>query len=186
MISCYKGLYPCEHRGEDFPLIQSVIREFRPMVAVELGTGLGGFAALLADTLAEWGGRVYSFDVAIRPGDDLSRVLAAFDNVTFVRADVLSMPHAWVTVLLNRRWDGSLPMLYCANGHSAREMEIYAPWIMGPALLGCHDYDSHAGDKERQERAASAAGFIPCRHAEFEALAHPGYPIVGTRFWSRA
>ena len=182
MISCYNGLYPCEHRGEDFPLIQSVIREFRPVIAVELGTGLGGFAALLADTLAGWGGHVYAFDVAVRPGDDLSRVLAAFSNITFVRADVLSTPHPWVIEPLR---SSIRPMLYCANGHSAREMEIYVPWIIGPALLGCHDYDSHAGDKERQERAASAAGFFPCRHAEFEALAHPGYRTVGTRFWLR-
>lgn len=191
MISDYhgpKGRYPCEHRGEDFPLIQSVIREFKPTIAVELGTGWGGFLALLADTLSEWGGVALGFDRKRREGDDLDRVLRDFSNAWFYEEDIRPVgPHG--ETLLNGKvvalLSSSGAMLYAANGDPAAELELYAPHCRG-ALIGQHDYAASWGDRERAERAALHAGFVPHRHEEFAALAHDGYKIVGTRFWRRA
>lgn len=191
MISDYhgpSGRYPCEHRGEDFPLIVEVIREFKPMVAVELGTGWGGFLALLADTLAPWGGTAIGFDKAVRPGGDLERVLRDFPNARFIEADVRPVDEDGRTLLngsIVRALAHPAAMLYCADGAPAAELEVYASHLRGP-LLGQHDYGASWGDAIRVERTTRSAGFVPHRHAEFEALAHAGYRIVGTRFWRRA
>jgi hypothetical protein len=178
-------VFEMQHRYEDRALIVDVIRQHRPRQAVELGTAKGGFAALLAQTLKEWGGHAYTVEKTPEP--DVSASLAReYDNLTVIHGDVLQrspndMFLPWIEVLTRES-----VFLYCDNGNKMKEIELYAP-ILGPrALLGTHDYWTEV-DPKWVEPFLADLGYVQHRHAEFEALADPvNYPASLTRFWTRA
>lgn len=167
------------HRAEDLVFISSVLRGIRPQWAVELGTAQGGFAAMLAFTLLPWGGKVLTLDCVRDPAVD--RLLAAYGNVEFLQADVLTRLQPSVVAWTSR----SHSFLYCDNGNKEQEMALYAPFVSLGSYLGCHDYGSEV-DPDTAETTMRAHGFTPFLHEEFEALAHPEwYPLSMTRLWRR-
>jgi hypothetical protein len=176
--------FEMQHRYEDRALILDVIRQHKPLRAVELGTAKGGFAALLAETVGKWGGAAWTVDKTPEPGV-FAALAQAYPNLTAVTGDALSIDPAgfrpWVSFLAE---PGSL--LYCDNGHKMKEIEIHAPLLGSRALLGTHDYWTEV-DPKWVEPFLAGLGYVPHRHAEFAALADPvNYPAALTRFWVRA
>lgn len=141
-----------------------------------MGTDEGGFACMLADTLAEWGGRVVTVDLVARCGS-LGRAnleqWAPCDCLATARQDIVDL------VGIPRGF------LYCDNGNKARELTLYAPHVGAGGLVGVHDYDTEV-DPVLAEAFMALLGYHQERHAEFEALAHPqDYPYSLTRMWRR-
>lgn len=173
------GPYLMVHRYEDQAHIRDVIAAFRPMVAVELGTAHGGFAAMLAHTLGQWGGRVLSLDIKQDAG-----ICAALErdygNLTLIEADVLTEPHELVVAALSQ----PRALLYTDNGHKQRELELYAPDLPEPALVGTHDYGTEV-DEDWAEPFMAAHHYRPYQHERFAALASDSYWDSLTRFWLR-
>ena len=174
---------PCgikaQHRFEDLALIAEVVQAHRPDVAIELGTAEGGFAAFLASVLADWGGRVVTFDRDVPP--EITRLLA-ISNLGYVQADLLREAHPSVLGLLR---SAASPMLYCDNGAKMRELALYAPWVPEGGLVGVHDYGTEV-PPDLIEPLMRTLGYQPVRHEDFAALAHPEwYPVSLTRFWRR-
>ncbi len=167
------------HRYEDQAHIRDVITSFRPTVAVELGTAAGGFAAMLAATLSQWGGRVLSLDIKLDPGIAAS-LERTYDNLALIEADVLTAPHPLVVAALSQ--PGAL--LYTDNGHKQRELELYAPDLPVPALVGTHDYGTEV-DEDWAEAFMARHHYRPYQHERFAALANDGYWDSLTRFWMR-
>ena len=167
------------HRSEDLPIIQSIIRAHQPAVAVELGTAQGGFAAMMADTVAEWGAKAHTFDHVsmMEP-----RHLAAFPNLTFYEEDVLPPGGNPRIIELISQPDA---LLYCDNGNKKMEITLYAPHLQVGSLLGVHDYNEEFSASWAEEFVASL-GFVPVGHERMEALWNPpNYPDPMTRFWLR-
>ena len=176
MLSAHKG-FTCQHRSDDFPIIVEILRLHRPMLAVELGTDRGGFASLLADTLASWGGHVVT--LAKVPKFDRA-LLTAFPNLTFAQASVQPKRSNGVVSLLDRPFT----LLYCDDGNKMREMELYAPTLWLGSLLGVHDYGSEV-DSAWAESFVAGLGYEPEGHARMETLRNEWYPEPMTRFWVR-
>jgi hypothetical protein len=180
-------VFEMQHRYEDRALIVDVIRQHRPAQAVELGTAKGGFAALLAVTLKAWGGRAYTVEKTPEAGVTAA-LSSEFDNVVSIHGDALTREDALLACydVLARILKEPGSFLYCDNGNKPREIELYAP-LLGPrALLGTHDYWTEV-DPKWVEPFLADLGYVPHRHPEFEALAHPvNYPASLTRFWTRA
>lgn len=173
------GPYLMVHRYEDQAHIVDVITSFRPTVAVELGTAQGGFAALLASTVAPWGGRVLSLDIQQDPG-----IVAALErdypNLACIEADVLTEPHPLVIAALEQ----PRVMLYTDNGHKQRELELYAPLLPAPALVGTHDYGTEV-DEDWANAHMEGLGYIAYQHERFAGLVNEFYWDSLTRFWLR-
>lgn len=164
-----------QHRYEDFVLIQDVLRSICPLIAVELGTGPGGFTCLLADTLASWDGCVVTVDHEDQCGE-IDR-----PNVERIIVDCLVEPRRSILTYLT----GPRVFLYCDNGDKTREITLYAPHLGPDGLLGTHDYDTEV-DPAFIEPFLTGLGFCPERHGEFEALANADdYPYSLTRMWRR-
>lgn len=177
VLSEWRG-HSCQHRSDDFSLIQAVIRTHRPPVAVELGTDAGGFAAFLADLLREWGGEVLTVDLAATAP---ASVFHERPNLTFLQTSALvDPPHP--VVLERIRRPGAL--LYCDNGHKERELALYAPLLGPDGLLGVHDYGTEVNSQWAEEFLL-AYGYRQERHVDFLALANEWYPHSLTRFWIR-
>lgn len=167
------------HRFEDQDPIVDVLRGHRPLRAVELGTAAGGFAALLASTLAEWAGTVLSVDQVLNPSI-VKELGLSYRNLVLLEADVLTAALPAIVAII--RQPGSA--LYTDNGNKRRELELYAP-LMGPrALVGTHDYGTEV-DEEWVEPFMAGLGYTPHQHARFEALASEYYWDSLTRWWVR-
>lgn len=179
-VSCTWDGFTMIHRYEDLALIRSVLGARQPAFAVELGTAEGGFAAFLAATVVEWGGRVLTVDKSLDV--DLARRLGAlYDNLICAGADALAEPVPSVVSLICQ----GAALLYCDNGNKRRELELYAPLLGPDALVGTHDYGTEV-DPAWAEPFMASLGYAPYRHAEFAALAHADYyPTSLTRFWVR-
>lgn len=175
MLSEHKG-HTCQHRSDDFAPMAEIIRARRPVVVVELGTDRGGFAAWLADLVAEWGGEVTTFDIADRvlPG------VLDIKNLRFVQCDVLAGPHPLVVELIGQ----SGVLLYCDNGNKQREIELYAPLLRAGSMLAVHDYNAEV-KAAWAEPFVAALGYAPERHDLMESLRNEWYPEPMTRFWLR-
>lgn len=175
VLSSWRGLH-MQHRYEDLVVIQGILRRWKPAVGVELGTGAGGFACFLADTFAEWGGRVVTVDIEDRcgtlPCENLSKIV--IDCLDYTRpeiVDLIAKPQSF---------------LYCDNGNKRRELRLYAPCVGYGGLLGVHDYGTEV-DPGTAEALLLSLGYDPCGHADFERLAHPvDYPYSLTRMWRRS
>lgn len=177
MLSEHRG-HHCQHRSDDFPIVESIIFPHRPLVLVELGTDEGGFAGFLADMAAGWGGRVVTFDIKAKFKSDL---LSAFSNLSFEQADVLGEePHWRVVELISQ----PRVLLYCDNGNKQREVELYAQFLQSGSLLGVHDYNTEIM-AEWVEPFVAELGFVQEGHARMEALRNEWYPEPMTRFWVR-
>lgn len=166
----------CQHRPEDFPAILAVLRGYRPAVAIELGTGDGGFAALLADTMAEWAGQVHTLDRVQLP------TIPTRPNLTAHVVDLWVDTHV-VPALLALAPQRTL--LYCDDGDKERELALYAPLLRAGDLLGAHDYGTEVRPDYARMLLEETFGFLPVAHATFAALASPSYPHSLTRFWVR-
>lgn len=175
--------FEAQHRYEDLALIREVIQAHRPLLAIELGTALGGFAAFLADTLA-WSGAVLTVD-RVRPAT-LDALAEACPNLTFLEADILGAPGVVRAVIERAEATvGNRLLLYCDDGDKTREVSMFAPALPVGALLGCHDYGTEA-KREVIDPLLAELGYLAVRHADFEALADPvNYPASLTRFWRR-
>lgn len=179
-VSCRWEGFEAIHRYEDLAVIADVIRTVAPVEAVELGTAEGGFAAFLADTMADHEGRVLTVDhVALAPRET---ILARRSNLQFLTADVLTDVHPQIRLWL----EGPNRMLYCDNGNKPRELALYAP-LLGPGgLVGTHDYDTEV-DPAWAEPFMASLGYQPYRHEDFARLADPEcYWDSLTRFWRRS
>lgn len=172
--------YHMQHRWEDLELIADVIRTHRPRLSVELGTDAGGFAAFLSDTVAPWGGRVVTVDNTVKcDHDEMANV---FPNLTFIVADALGQDVERIRGLITV--EGPV-FLYCDNGNKERELELYAPHLGRPGLLGCHDWADEVRPIWACDLLASL-DYQPERHEDFEALANPpDYPVSMSRFFLR-
>jgi hypothetical protein len=188
------AVFEMQHRYEDRALILDVIRAHRPDVAIELGTAAGGFAALLAETLGEWGGRAMTADRTVTIGV-AERLLAAYPDQQVALAGVdllqgdplvtLASLYAHAVTLEEAPPRRPRLLLYCDNGNKVEEITRYAPLLKPADLLGCHDYSTEV-PVEWVESFLAGLGFTPHRHAEFAALADPvNYPASLTRFWLR-
>lgn len=164
-----------EHRAEDIILIEDIVREHRPEILIELGTYKGGLAAMFADVVRPWHGAVHTFDVERQFDEGILEK----SNIIFHQEDVLTLNDRIVRLLRHNRC-----ILYCDNGHKETEIATYAPHVRPGSLLGCHDYDSEVRSSW-VEPFMVEAGFVQHRHADFEALTTPTYPISMTRFWKR-
>lgn len=177
--SSYDG-FLMMHRHEDQEHIVDVIRAHRPAYALELGTAAGGFTALLASTLAEWGGGVLSVDKT-QDARVTDALLARYpDNLAVMEADVLTEPLPDLVAMLGCP-DG---FLYTDNGNKRRELELYAPALGPHALVGTHDYDTEVS-ADWVEPFMARLGYRPHQHARFEALANESYWDSLSRFWTR-
>jgi hypothetical protein len=173
------GEYLMVHRYEDQAHIRDVITSFRPTLAVELGTAHGGFAAMLAATLAQWGGRVLTADITQDPGI-AARLERDYPNLSVLEIDVLTEPHPLLVAALSQ----PRAMLYTDNGNKPRELELYAHLLPAPALVGTHDYGTEV-DEAWAEPFMTGLGFMPYQHERFAALANDSYWDSLTRFWLR-
>lgn len=165
------------HRAEDTYVIADLLRQRKPAHVIELGTHLGGLAALFADTVAPWGGTVHSFDIEriFEPA-----LLEACKNLTFYQEDVLTESPRIIELV---RQPGVI--LYTDNGDKERELANYAPHLAIGNLIGTHDYDSEVRPAFVEPLLCSL-GYVPHWRETFEALAAPPhYPISMTRFWER-
>mgnify|MGYP001610458782 FL=1 len=172
--------FEAQHRWEDLDLIRRTIIEKKPKVSIELGTALGGFSALLADTVSEWGGKVYTFDKVRHEGviDELEK---RFLNLKFIQSDVIASPNPLVIDLLK---SSDSVFLYCDNGNKLREMAFYAPYLPLGGLLGCHDYGTEV-PLSFASIITEHYGYLFYKQYEFEALTGPSYYLSLTRFWER-
>lgn len=175
VLSEWRGFH-CQHRSDDFPTIAAIVERHRPTTVVELGTDEGGFAAFLADLIKPWGGRVATFDIKPKFRPEL---LTTFDNLIFVRGDVLSFN--LVAAAMIQRDEAVL--LYCDNGNKKREIELYTELLSPGSLLGVHDYGTEV-DPEWCENFMQRHGFEPEGHIEMEKLRNEWYEPM-TRFWVR-
>lgn len=154
------------------------------MTAIELGTDAGGFAALLAHTLAEWGGRVVTFD---RERKFFDALLTTYRNLEFVQTDILSV-HGYDRgprlSYLQHLVASDAVLLYCDNGNKVREIELYAPLLRTGSMLATHDYGSEVPAAWCEEFVARL-GFMQVGHARMETLRNEWYPEPMTRFWGR-
>lgn len=178
MLSEWKG-HHCQHRSDDFPEISAIVSPHRPMVVVELGTDEGGFSGFLADLVAPWGGRVFTFDIKAKFRPSL---LSDFHNLSFQQADVLTSRSPHVVDLIAQ---GDVTLLYCDNGNKQREVELYAPLLKAKSLLGVHDYNTEIMGSWVEPHVA-VLGYEPEGHARMEALRNEWYTEPMTRFWRRA
>lgn len=170
-----------QHRYEDRALIVEVLQTLRPRVAIELGTAAGGFASLLARTLEEWDGIVYTADKIDCPNADV--LLGRHPNLSLVRANVLEWSQ-WPAVL-RTRVTGPNVLVYCDNGNKPREIEIVAPRLLRGSIIGTHDYGTEV-PIDWVEPYLEGLGYQTLWHDRFAALAHPEfYPESLTRFWIR-
>ncbi len=174
MLSEWRGI-TCQHRSDDFPIIINIITEHRPTIVVELGTDVGGFASLLADTVAPWGGHVHTFDITDKSDVRLSR----HANLSRHLADVLSEPNEHIASLVK----DARVFLYTDNGNKMREIALYAPLLGLGSLLGTHDYEDEV-DPAWVEPFLRALGYVQEGHARMEALRNEWYRPL-TRFWRR-
>src|SRR5262245_7212961 len=86
-LGTYKEL-PCHHWDDELPLIAAMILREKPNLVVETGTMFGGFAAFLADQVAEWLGQVITVDIKIYNAGYLEQMCATRPNLNFVLGDV--------------------------------------------------------------------------------------------------
>lgn len=171
--------FTMQHRNDDLPLITSVIREHRPEIVIELGTDAGGFSAYLADTVAEWDGHVYTFDIARKFNPLL--LDGAWPNLTFQQADILNDPIHVVHLMAQPQ----RCLLYCDNGHKEEELALYAPVLKPGDMIATHDYGTEVKPSFAYQLLEVAHRLVPVRHAEFAALANEWYPNSLTRFWRK-
>jgi len=188
VLSKHRG-HHYQHRGDDWRVIEPLIEQVRPMVAVELGTDEGGFAGKLADLLKRWGGTVHTFDIAAvgtrsgaSPGSQqggIERLERDFPNLCCYLTDVLSNG---VNPLVEKCVSSTSPsLLYCDNGDKPRELELYAPLLRVGDLLGVHDYATEV-DPTFAEDLTRKLGFLPHGHEQMETLRTATYEPM-TRFW---
>ena len=177
MLSEYRGFH-CQHRSDDFPIIRDIIATHRPSIAIELGTDAGGFAALLADTVAAWGGHAWTFD---RERKFSQLLLDTTPNLTFVQSDVLAEYDRTLTKLID---DHEPVLLYCDDGNKVREIAMYGALLNVGDLLATHDYNTEV-PSAWVEPFLATLGFEPEGHARMEALRNQWYPEPMTRFWVR-
>jgi cephalosporin hydroxylase len=175
VLSSYDD-HHCQHRSDDFPLIERVIRAHAPEIIVELGTDEGGFAAFLADLARDWNGVVYTVDRERK----FHPSLLDRANLTFLHLDVLDHARSEIRDLLSR----PRVLLYCDNGHKEREIMLYAPHLQIGSLLACHDYGTEVRPSW-VEAHVNLLGFVTHHHEDFAALANEWYPHSLTRFWLR-
>lgn len=172
--------YLAIHRWEDLPVIRQLIENIKPTWAVELGTAQGGFAAMLASVLDQWGGQVHSFDIFHDPGM-LETMKERYKNLTLVNGDVLN-ENAQLKKLVTRAHG----LLYTDNGNKQRELELWVPCLMAPAMVGTHDYGTEI-DPAWAEAFMASQGYQPYNHETMANLAHPEfYPVSLTRFWIKS
>lgn len=202
------SVFEMQHRYEDRALIIEVIQAHRPHCAVEFGTALGGFTALLAETVGAfvWDGKedgtvmgpgdssvVWSFDKTL-PKAVRTALDNAYPNLFLVEADLLA--DDWnasvgaeanstaYRVLFNwQRMERSRTLLYTDNGNKVEEITRFAPLLKVGDMLGTHDYATEV-PVDWVEPFLAELGFTQHRHGDFAALADPRYyPASLTRFW---
>ncbi|MDP3767929.1 MAG: hypothetical protein Q8S13_07930 [Dehalococcoidia bacterium] len=184
MLSEYKGFH-CQHRSDDFPTLAAIIAPHKPQIVVELGTDEGGFSAWLADLVAPWGGKVWTFDREVK--FDPALLDGRFPNLAFKQGDVLDLRAGghYVAGLISTP---APTLIYCDNGNKVREIELYAPLLRVGSLLATHDYTrAERGEVPAAwaEPFVAALGYAPEGHDRMEALANEWYPEPMTRFWTR-
>lgn len=185
------AVFEMQHRYEDRALIEDVIRAHAPDLAIELGTAKGGFACLLASIVP----RVVTVDHCVDDGDVSlwDRLTAAYPNLCPVVMDCLAFDARGSWSVLTRTGaltlsdleGSSRTLLYTDNGNKVEEITRFAPLLKPGDLLGTHDYLTEV-PIEWVEPFLADLGFVPHRHDDFAALAHPEfYPASLTRFWVR-
>jgi hypothetical protein len=193
-------IFEMQHRWEDQALIIDTVRTHG--AKIEFGTAKGGFAALLADTLPE--AKIVTVNHQPEPGVREALATAYGERMNVLTLDLLGSDdtalgplfsvltgYTDIGRMLHRhridpptRDDWKI-CLYCDNGNKVEEITRFAPLLKPGDLLGCHDYATEV-PPEWVEPFLVHLGFVPHRHAEFAALAHPEfYPASLTRFWLR-
>lgn len=167
-----------QHRSEDLDTIRMLVGRYGPSHVVELGTGSGGFTALLAKVVAP--APVYTFDHVTDSMDAAQRetVLARYPNIHATVADLLAAPRDDVRDLVS----SGRPLLYCDNGSKQAELVLYGRLLPVGGLLGCHDFGSTEVHQSFTDLVVERwLGYE--RFGWDELLALPGGSL--TRFWMR-
>ncbi len=195
------SIFEMQHRWEDQALIIDTVRTHGAKVAIEFGTAKGGFAALLADALPA--AQIVTVNNQHEPGVREALATAYGERMDVLTLDLLGRSETLGSLIslltgytdigqmLNSHrinpptHDDWKVLLYCDNGNKVEEITRFAPFLKPGDLLGCHDYATEV-PPEWVEPFLVHLGFVPHRHEEFAALAHPEfYPASLTRFWVR-
>jgi cephalosporin hydroxylase len=174
-LGSYRGL-ACHHHDEELPLIAAVLREVRPRYVIEAGTMHGGFAAFLADTVAEWKGQVLTIDIEVQAG--LQEALAGRPNLYFLSGDIFSPFIGHILRNLSLEARGALAF-YADAGQGRAELFVYG--TLG-RLVGVHDYTTSV-DAVAAEAWAAEKGLVPFHREAFEALEQTKGGYFVSRFW---
>lgn len=184
-VLCEVDGFHAQHRYEDLAMIREVIDAVAPRLIVELGTGTGGLARFFARTA---GTRVVTIDLpstAPRSLDDTIALTQGLANLEYWSVDLLPGAEGIDPDVAALLAGESRALLYCDDGHKERELVRYGPCLALGATLGTHDYGTEV-DPASIEPILATLGFVPYRHEDFAALAHPEYyPVSLTRFWKR-
>lgn len=122
--------------------IQELLRAYRPGRCVEIGTFCGASAIPIAQTIAEWHGRLTCIDPwAAEPGN----LRECADNL--IKYDVASRVSLIVAPSLAaaEAWDTMIDFLYIDGDHRYEavlaDLRAWWPWLADGAVICGDDYD---------------------------------------------
>lgn len=144
LANSYCG-YRMTQMWRDVFMWEEVLNAHPPFDAIiELGTAHGGFSKFLQHQCQERGWKFHTFDYVDPINDDRMMV---FGNDTYGGVADLGTDFQKVNVLIdtapvtNTITQYDRVVLFCDNGHKAREVELYSPHLKQGSLLVVHDWN---------------------------------------------
>ena len=122
------------HEKQAIPIIQDIVRYYRPPLMLELGTSWGGVTMILND--ANPNAELYTFDLPAQNRVE-SYICNTIRNIHVCKCDILTNPHK---PLIDLCADKRQKLLYCDNGNKLKEVLMYAPYLRTGDILGVHDW----------------------------------------------
>lgn len=142
----------------DYHLWETLLNEHPDAEAIlELGTAYGGFSLFLKLQAQVRGLDFLTFDISDHSKDPLSTQFGQppvrqptgypwLDN-SFHKVDLLN-DASKVQAMIQKY--GKI-ILFCDNGHKAKEVELYAPYVALGSLVIVHDWNSEIGAEDIPE-----------------------------------